>query len=159
MRLSRILFFGLVVALLAGCAPQQATPAASLPTATAGDIALSVDRAHYTVETPIGVTLTNHSGVDYYTFDGRSACSLVQMQQFDTHGDSWVSVNGCNQVSTPRATLIARGASQPITLAPWSTTDPNAWDAGLYRIAIAYTTDASATGQETIAFSPGFAIG
>ena len=55
-------------------------------------------------------------------------------------------------------TASRRALLIPFTLAPTSSADPNKWDRGLYRVAVAYSANSDATTDGQIAFSAGFTI-
>jgi hypothetical protein len=133
-------------------------PLGLTPSATSGALRLTTDHGAYTLTTPIGVTVTNTGGTDLYALDGRSGCAIVQLQRFDTSTSNWVSVVGCSQATSPRADRIAAGVSIPFTLAPTSSADPNKWDRGVYRVAVAFSANADATTDGRLAFSAGFTI-
>jgi hypothetical protein len=68
----------------------------ALPTATAGGIQIAVGQTQYGVNDPVGVTVTNTtSNQTYYAVSGRSGCTYLQLQQYNTTKKSWVSVFGC----------------------------------------------------------------
>ena len=143
---------------LAGCAEVALNPLGPTPSATSGALRLTIDHATYTLTTPIGVTVTNTGGTDLYALDGRSGCAIVQLQQYDSSTSKWVSIVGCSQATSPRADRIAAGVSIPFTLAPASSADPNKWDRGLYRVAVAFSSNSDATTDGSLAFSAGFTI-
>jgi hypothetical protein len=148
----------LPLALLAGCDSGPATGGAR-PTATGGALNLTTDKRTYAVHDPIGVTVANTGGGDLYARDGRSACTFVQLQRYDTGKAQWVSVDGCSQAETsPRPLVIHGGMSEPFTLAPGSPSDPNAWEPGLYRVGCAYGANPDGSTGEQIAYSAGFTI-
>jgi hypothetical protein len=148
----------LLALVLAGCAAAAQSPLGPTPTATSGALRLTTDESAYTLTTPIGVTLTNAGSTDLYALDGRSACAVVQLQRYDSSARNWISVVGCSQAASPRVNRIAAGVSIPFTLAPTSSSDPNKWDHGVYRVAVAYSANPDATTDGQIAFSAGFTI-
>ncbi|GEM_PF-941377 len=133
------------------------TSAVAVPTATSGDIQITVDRTHYDTHTPVGVTVTNTSSNTYYALTGRSGCTFLQMQEYDTSKKTWVNVFGC-ATPNPIPLKISSKLSEPFTLAPNSPNDPNSWDPGLYRVALAYGTQADGSNANLYAYSPGFQI-
>ncbi len=143
--------------LVAGCA-FGATPTGPVPTATGGDVRLTIDRASYTTHTPVGLTLVNAGHGDYYAVDGRSGCTIVQLQRYDEASNEWLSVDGCTTPSQPHVLLIRAGMREPFTLAPASASDANAWESGLYRVAAAYSANGDGVSGERIAYSAGFTI-
>ncbi len=148
----------LALVLLAGCAFGAAIPASAIPTATHDDLRLATDHASYGVHTPIGVTLVNVGPSDYYGVDGHSACTLVQVQQYDFDQKQWLAVDGCTPSGQPRALLIPAGAREPFTLAPTSAADANAWQPGLYRLAATYSANGDGVTSARTAYSAGYEV-
>jgi hypothetical protein len=144
--------------LLAGCAGGALNPLGPTPSATAGAIRLTTDHSSYGLATPIGVTVTNAGSTDVYALDGRSGCAIIQLQQYNSSTRKWHSVVGCTQATSPRPDRITAGSATPFTLAPTSSADPNKWDRGLYRVAVAYSANSDAATDGQIAFSAGFTI-
>ena len=144
---------------LAGCAAAALNPLGPTPSATSGALRLTTDHSAYTLIAPIGVTVTNTGRTDLYALDGRSGCAIVQLQQYDSSTSKWVSIVGCSQATSPRPDRIAAGVTIPFTLAPTSSGDPNKWDRGLYRVAVAFSANSDATTDGRLAFSAGFTIG
>ena len=147
-----------IVLLLAGCAEGALSPIGPTPSATSGALRLTTDHSAYGLDTPIGVTVTNAGATDVYALDGRSGCAIIQLQQYNSSTRQWNSVVGCAQATSPRPDRITTGAAIPFTLAPTSSADPNKWDRGLYRVAVAYSANSDATTGGQIAFSAGFTI-
>jgi hypothetical protein len=147
-----------IALLLAGCAEGALSPLGPTPSATSGALRLTTDHSSYGLDTPIGVTVTNAGATDVYALDGRSGCAIIQMQRYDSPTRQWNSVVGCTQVTSPRPDRISAGSAIPFTLAPTSSADPNKWDRGLYRVAVAYSANTDATTDGLIAFSSGFTI-
>jgi hypothetical protein len=104
------------------------------------------------------VTVTNAGATDVYALDGRSGCAIIQLQRYNSSTRQWNSVVGCTQATSPRPDRISAGIAIPFTLAPTSSADPNKWDRGLYRVAVAYSANTDATTGGQIAFSAGFTI-
>jgi len=148
----------LIALLLAGCAGGALNPLGPTPSATTGALRLTTDHSSYGLDTPIGVTVTNAGGTDVYALEGRSGCAIIQLQQYNSSTRQWTSVVGCPQASSPHPDRITAGSATPFTLAPTSSTDPNKWDRGLYRVAVAYSANSDATTDGQIAFSAGFTI-
>ncbi len=130
---------------------------APLPTATAGAVQIAVSRTQFATHDPIGVTISNTSDHTYYAVDGRSGCTFLQLQEFNSAKHAWVNVLGCTGVN-PNPLEISPRLTEPFTFAPTSTSDPNAWDPGTYRIVLAYGTSADGSDASTFAFSAGFTI-
>jgi hypothetical protein len=149
----------LLLALMAtGCAQVGQLAPDPKPTATAGDLRLTTDRSAYTLISPIGVTVTNTGKGDLYAVDGRSACAIIQLQRYDSATRIWRSLVGCAQATSPRVNRLVAGAAVPFTLAPTAPSDPNRWESGLYRVAVAYSADQDGASGALIAFSQGFSI-
>lgn len=148
----------LATAGLAACSSNNAT-AVPRPTATTGSIQVTVDRTTYIASQAIGVTVSNAaSKTDYYALTGKSVCTYIQLQQYNSTTKTWDPVDGCQNTDQPRVLQIPHAASIPYTLAPQSPANQNQWNPGTYRIALAYTTDSTgSTGMQT-AYSPGFTI-
>jgi hypothetical protein len=128
-----------------------------LPTATAGAIQIAVSRTQFASHDPVGVTVTNTSDHTYYAVDGRSGCTYLQLQEFNSAKNAWVNVVGCTDFN-PSPLEISPRLAEPFTFAPTSTSDPNSWDPGTYRIVLMYGDSADGSNASTIAFSPGFTI-
>jgi len=143
--------------LVAGCA-FGAAPTGPIPTATGGDVRLATDRGSYGTHTPVGLTLVNAGHSDYYAVDGRSGCTIVQLQRYDDQRNEWLSVDGCTTPSQPHVLVIRAGMREPFTLAPASASDANAWESGVYRVAAAFSTNDDGVTGEHIAYSAGFVI-
>ena len=154
--LPSLLLVPLLVLLLSGCA-LGATPAGPIPTATSGDLRLSTDGGSYGTHTPVGLTLVNGGG-EYYAVDGRSGCTIVQLQRYDAARKEWLSVDGCATPGQPRVLVIHAGMREPFTLAPTSASDANSWESGMYRVAAAYSANSDGVSGERIAYSAGFMI-
>lgn len=147
-----------VLLLLPGCAASNSAPVGPLPKASTQDIRLTTDSPSYTTRVPLGVTLTNVAAVTYYALDGRSGCTLVQLQRYDTDHKRWAVVDSCIPSPQPQVLQIPPGAREPFTLAPGSSTDPRGWQPGLYRVAVAFSANADAVSGAILAFSAGFTI-
>lgn len=143
--------------LLCACSASD-IPAGAIPTASSGDVQLSADHATYSTDRPVGITLTNGGQTDYYSVDGHSACTILQLQRYDSDQGKWLAVDGCSPSGQPRPLLIPAGTREPFTLAPTSATDPNSWQPGLYRVTLAYSanTDGATGAQST--YSAGFVV-
>lgn len=150
-----------LAASLAACAtPAAKTSKTPLPTPTAGTMQLLVDRTLYTSTQPIGVTITNTTKTVYYAMTGRSACTFLQLQEYNQKQSAWISVYGCGSVDTPVVRSIPPSASTPYTLAPGTVpaSSPNVWEAGIYRIALQYSTQSDGITNPQVAYSQGFQI-
>jgi len=144
---------------LVGCDSPNATVKVPVPTAAPGAVQITIDRRQYAPSQPIGVIVKNTSQTEYYALDGQSSCTFLQLQHFDATKKVWVIVEGCERVSQANALAIPAGLSEPFTLAPGTkTSNPNAWDAGVYRIAISFSAQADAGGAAQAAYSAGFVV-
>ena len=149
-----------LVPLVAGCGGTSAKAGTiAAPTASKGDVTLTLDRTIYTSHQPIGVTITNGSKTAWYSKDGLSACTYLQLEWYDAAKKVWTSVDGCTGVYSPQVRLIAPGESAPFTLAPGdSPADANAWVPGLYRVSLRASTTQDVSGAPATFSSAGFQI-
>lgn len=147
-----------LLVLFAGCASGSSFPAAAIPTPSGGDLRLSTDHPTYDVHSPVGVVLLNLGQSDYYATDGRSACTLVQLQQYDPGRRTWLAADGCTPSQQPRPLAIPAGMREPFTLAPGSASDADAWQPGLYRVALTYSANSDGVSGAQSAYSAGFII-
>jgi hypothetical protein len=130
----------------------------ALPTATTGGIRIAVGQTQYGVSDPVGVTVTNTtSNQIYFAVSGRSGCTFLQLQQYSTSKKSWVSVFGCPG-GNPTPLEITPQLSEPFTLAPNSSSNPNAWDPGTYRVALLYSTSSDGVSKPVVAYSAAFTV-
>lgn len=151
----------LMMSTVAGCGTSAKVKSVVLPTASAGDVTITVDRQHYRVSEPVGVTVTNATKTAYYAMDGRSACTFLQMQRLDTQTHTWISVFGCPTLSVnpPHPRLIPPSAALPYTVAPGDApSNPNAWQVGVYRVALQYSAQVDGSGANQISYSAGFIV-
>jgi hypothetical protein len=148
----------LVLAGAAACASDKAQ-AVNIPVASGGDITLAVDRSAYTSSMPVGVTVRNVSKKIYYALDGRSACTILQLEEYVQARKAWATVNLCTLGTQPTARLLSPGANEPFTFAPGNApTDANQWQSGLYRVSLTYGAQADGSGPMTTAYSVGFVV-
>ena len=127
-------------------------------TATTGPIVVTTNLASYTTGDAVGAIVTNSSKSNFYAQDGKSACTIVQLEKYDATSGEWKHVDLCNGSQATQVLMLAENSSVPYTLAPTSTSDVNAWDAGTYRVAVVYSTAADgATGVQE-AHSAAFTI-
>lgn len=148
----------LLAAGLAACSSSSAK-AIPLPTATTGSIQVAVDRTTYTVSQAIGVTVSNTANkTDYYATTGKSVCTYIQLQEYNSTKHAWLPVDGCQTADQPHVLQIPHAASIPYTLAPQSPANQNQWDPGTYRLALDYSTDSTAGSNLQTAYSAGFTI-
>ena len=148
----------LVTAHLTACSLGSAKGVA-LPTATPGDIQISVDHKSYALNQVIGVTISNTAtATDYYAMTGKSVCTYLQLEEYNSGKKTWVSVDGCQTADQPHLLLIQHASSLPFTLAPSSSANQNQWEAGTYRVSLQYTSDSTGSGGFQTAYSAGFTI-
>lgn len=140
------------------CSSATTSRAVTGVTATTGPIVLTTNRPSYTTGDAVGVTVTNVSKSSFYTQDGKSSCTIVQLQRFDSVSGVWKPADPCNGAQAARALLIAEHSSIPFTLAPTSASDVNAWEPGTYRVAVFYTTRADGVSATQEAHSAAFTI-
>jgi hypothetical protein len=140
----------------AACSTVPATSSAP-PTATAGDIRITINQSQFNVTDPVGVMVTNSGNQTYYAVTGRSGCTFLQLQQYTAATNTWKNVFGC-QGTTPTIVQITPQISEPFTLAPNSSTNPNVWDPGAYRVSLPYGTQANGSDASLVAYSGAFTI-
>ncbi|HEX6122271.1 MAG TPA: hypothetical protein VFY89_03880 [Ktedonobacterales bacterium] len=148
---------GLMALVLGACAGGSSSGIV-IPTATAGQLRLSTDRATYSVSQPIGITVSNTSGNNYYALTGHSACTFLQMQRYDSAHKQWNDVNACGDGAPAQVLLIRGHMSEPLSLAPGATPSANTWQPGTYRIALSYSAKSDGTSDPQVAYSQGFTI-
>ncbi len=142
---------------LAGCQGNAAN-AGALTKASTGPIRITLDHTAYGVNDPIGVTVSNTSKDLYYAVDGKSACTLLQLQKYDSAKKQWGMVYACTVASPVHSLQIPAGISESFSLAPSSAADENAWQTGAYRVAVVYTSNADGVTDPQTAYSASFAI-
>ncbi|HZC07733.1 MAG TPA: hypothetical protein VE338_19000 [Ktedonobacterales bacterium] len=127
-------------------------------TATTGPVTVTTNLSHYTIGDAIGVTVTNNSKSQYYTQDGKSACSIAQLERYDATTGAWKPMDSCNGGKATQTLLIAESASVPYTLAPSSSSDVNAWQSGTYRVSVTYSTQPDGITNPQEAHSAAFTV-
>ena len=140
------------------CSSATTSHAVAGATATTGPITLTTNRTSYTSGDAVGVTVRNSSKSSFYTQDGKSSCTIVQLQRFDSVSGVWKAVDPCNGAQAARALLIAENSSVPFTLAPTSVSDINTWEPGTYRVVVLYTTKPDGVSATQEAHSAVFTI-
>jgi hypothetical protein len=119
---------------------------------------LITDRQSYEASQPIGVTVQNTSGTAYYAQDGQSACTILALQELIKQ--TWRDEMPCASGQAPTVLLVAPNSSVPFTLAPGNAPDdPNAWAAGIYRLALILNTKPDATGSTIQVYAAAFQVG
>ncbi|MDE3230675.1 MAG: hypothetical protein KGO05_12420 [Chloroflexota bacterium] len=146
------------LALLAACGGGSSSRAVNGAAATAGPVTITTNFATYTTGDAVGVTVMNASKADYYAKDGASACTIVQLERYNTGSGVWDKVDACNGSQQVQVYVIAQGSAVPYTLAPTSPSDVNSWEAGTYRIAVSYSTASDGATQVEEAHSAAFTI-
>lgn len=147
----------LVLALLAAGCGTTHTQAAVVPTATQFSVALTTDFPSYSASQAIGVTVMNNAKHAYYAVDTHTECTFLQLQE-QIRG-VWTNILPCNTGQQADVLEIAPGASVPYTLAPGNAHDsPNAWDPGVYRVAVLLGTKADGSNLTTSVYSAGFQV-
>ncbi|MGH2503036.1 MAG: hypothetical protein ACRDID_11025 [Ktedonobacterales bacterium] len=127
-------------------------------TATTGSVTVTTNLSTYTAGDAIGATVTNNSKSDFYTQNGKSGCTIIQLEKFDTASGKWTHLDGCNGASPTQILAIAESSSVPYTLAPTSSADLNAWQPGTYRVSVAYSTQADGATSPQEAHSAAFTV-
>ena len=147
-----------VVLILVGCT-SRVTGQIVPPTPTAGAVTLTLTEHTYTSHQPLGVMVNNTSKTAYYAETGLTVCTYLQLEFYDVARKAWLAVDGCTTVETPRVLLLAPTSTLPYTLAPGdSSTDPNAWVPGIYRIALRYSTKPDGSGTPVVVYSAGITV-
>lgn len=150
----------LLLVALAACSSTKAQ-AVTIPSASSGDVTLTLDRTSYKDSQPIGVTVKNTSKkITYYATDGHTACTFLQLEQYVPATKGWVAVSNCSNSQQPLVRMLPANADEPFTLAPGNVpNDPNRWQTGLYRVSLTMSTQPDVTGKTITAYSAGFLIG
>lgn len=144
--------------LFSACATTSASHPITGAVATTGPVTVTTNLSAYTTSDAIGATVTNNSKTAYFTQNGKSACTVVQLERFDATTGKWGRVDGCGNAQPTQTLTIAESTSVPYTLAPTSPSDVNAWQAGTYRIAVAYSTQADGITNPQEAHSAAFTV-
>jgi hypothetical protein len=150
-------FVVLTLFAFAGC-QSNAANAGAISKATTGPVRITLDHTAYGINDPVGVTVSNTSKGLYYSLDGKSACTILELQKYDTSKKQWVMTNACTVASPVHALQVPAGIAEPFSLAPGSTSDENSWQKGTYRIAVVYSDNADGTSGAQTAYSADFAI-
>lgn len=150
--------FGFVALILfAGCQSNSPSGAANTK-ATTGPVQVTLDHTAYGVNDPFGVTVSNTSKSVYYSLDGKSACTILELQQYNATKRQWEITTPCTVASPIHSLQVPSGIAEPFSLAPGSPSDENSWQRGTYRIAVVYSDNADGkTGAQT-AYSTAFVV-
>lgn len=157
-RLRGLLILAVALVLFSGCAATSSAHTTAGTTATTGPVTVTTNLPSYTTGDAIGVTVTNTSKTDFYTQDGKSACTVVQLERYDSQKATWTHVDLCNNGQAIQVFTIAESSSVPYTLAPNSPGDTNAWQSGTYRVAVTYSSQADGVSNPQEAHSAAFNI-
>ena len=148
----------LLVSLFSACSSGSTTHPITGVTATTGPVTVTTNFSTYTSGEPVGVTVTNSSKSDYYTQNGKSGCTIVQLEKFNAQKGLWLPVDTCNGSQATQTLAIAESTSVPYTLAPSSSADPNTWQPGTYRISVTYSSQGDGITSPQEAHSAAFTI-
>lgn len=148
----------LLVSLFSACASPSSTHSITGAAATTGPVTVTTNLSTYTSGEPVGATVTNSSKSEYYTQNGKSGCTIVQLEQFNTQKGLWSPVDICNGSQATQTLTIGESTSVPYTLAPSSSSDPNAWQPGTYRVSVSYSTQGDGITSPQEAHSAAFTI-
>lgn len=151
-----ILFSVFASGMLAGC--KSSGPALAQPTATKSQVVITIQNTRYGVSDPLGILIKNAGEKDVYALDGQASCTMLQLQQYNTQQKTWAKVDRCTDKSSPHVLVIHAGMSEPFTLSPGSSSDPNTWETGLYRVALSFSASPDGMSDAQIAYSDGFTI-
>jgi len=127
-------------------------------TATKGPVTVTTNLSAYSVNDAIGVTVSNTAATDYYAASGKSACVIIQLERYNTTKGVWEAVDACPTPQTGQIFALAKNSQQPFTLAPTSSADSNAWDAGLYRVTVTYSANSDGATNAQQAHSAAFNV-
>jgi hypothetical protein len=130
-----------------------------MPTATPGEVTLTLDRSAYTPNLPFGITLKNNAKTTFYAYDGRTGCTFLELQEFVAAKGAWTPVNLCTTGDPPKPFAIPGSVSEPFTFAPGNAPgDANSWQDGTYRVVLTYNTQQDGTGTSQIVYSQGVVV-
>lgn len=155
--LPRLLGSLFLLSMLVGCKLHDSA-AVVQPTATRVAVEITLQKATYSVNEPLGVLIKNTGSTDVYALDGQASCTILQLQQYDMQKSAWARIDLCHDSVQPRALAIRAGMSEPFTLAPGSSADPNSWQTGNYRVALSFSAKPDGASAAQVAYSQGFTI-
>ena len=144
------------VVLLAGC--RADTSGIAQPTATKTTVVISLQNVKFMTSEPLGILIKNTGPKTVYAIDGKAYCTILQLQMYVPQQKNWVIVDRCRDKAPPHVLAVNGGMSEPFTLAPTSDSDTNSWQAGKYRIALAYSLHDDGKTEAQTAYSQGFEI-
>jgi hypothetical protein len=140
-----------------GSATRSGTPAAQ-PTPPPKIIVITTDRQQYTQSQVIAVTVQNVTNTAYYATEEYSACTMLVLQ-LRVNG-AWQEVQPCLGGPEPQVRQLAPKVAFPLSFGPGNTpNNPNLWQPGTYRFALAYGTKSDGSGAQSFSYSASFAIG
>jgi hypothetical protein len=146
-----------LLVILAGC-QSDSTNANPAQAASGGPVRITLDHSAYGVNDPLGITVSNTGDRVFYAVDGKSACTFMQLQKYDSGKKQWATIDACTIAYSPHPLQMPAGIAEPFSLAPGSPSDQNAWETGTYRVAVVYSENADGTTGAQTAYSPEFAI-
>lgn len=152
------LILAAVLFLFSACSSAGASHPITGTTATTGPVTVTTNLPHYTTGDAIGAIVTNNSKTQYYTQNGKSACTVVALERYDATSGAWKRVDACNGGQPTQTLLLADSSSVPYTLAPTSESDVNAWQPGTYRISVTYSTQPDGISDPQEAHSAAFVV-
>jgi len=152
------LFLAAALFLFSACSTATVSHPITGVTATTGPVTVTTNLPHYTTGDAIGAIVTNNSKSQYYTQNGKSACTTVQLEVYDASSGTWKRVAPCNGGQPTQTLLIAESSSVPYTLAPTSQSDPNAWQPGTYRVSVTYSSQPDGITNPQEAHSAAFTV-
>ncbi len=140
-RLLALLISLVFIGALSACMGGAKTKPPMGTTATTGPVIVTTNLGAYTVNDAIGVTVVNTTSTDYFAISGKSACVIIQLERYNATRGVWEAVDSCAPHGSAQVFTIAKNSKQQFTLAPNSSSDPNAWESGLYRVTVTYSTN------------------
>lgn len=153
------LALGLIVAVgLAACGVATPSGAPADGNASTGPVTISTNLTTYTINDAVGVTISNKSATDYFANSGKSACTIIQLERYNSGRRAWEPLDACLSQDGVQTFAIAHQSQQQFTLAPTSSADPNAWQAGLYRVIVMYSANADGASNAQQAHCVAFTI-
>ena len=144
--------------LVSACSSAGPSHPISGATATMGAVTVTTNASTFTANDAIGATVTNNSKSDFYTQNGKSGCTIVQLERYSAATGQWTRLDGCNSAAPTQTLVIGESTSVPFTLAPTSSADLNAWQPGTYRITVSYTTQSDGVSGLQVAHSAAFTV-
>ena len=145
--------FALALICAVGVAACGAGPTSKSPSgvsATSGPITIATNLTTYTINDAVGVTVSNTAPTDYFANSGKSECTIIQVERYVSSRGVWAPVDTCQSQDGAQTFAIAQHSQQQFTFTPTSSADPNAWQPGLYRVILMYSsnTDGASNAQE-----------